>query len=94
MVLEGKSIDEIAGIRSMSISTIEGHLAKGIEAGEVDISTYVDNEELAEITRAFKEINAGSITPVYAHFAAKKSYGKLRMVLAHIKNQQSGKTQD
>ena len=94
LAAEGKSIDEIAGIRSMSISTIEGHLAKGIEAGEVDISTYVDNEELAEITRAFKEINAGSITPVYAHFAAKKSYGKLRMVLAHIKNQQSGKTQD
>jgi hypothetical protein len=43
---EGKSIEEIAAMRNMAKSTIEGHLAEFIPTGEIDITQLVNKDKL------------------------------------------------
>lgn len=43
---EGKSIEEIAAMRNMARSTIEGHLAEFIPTGEIEITQLVNKDKL------------------------------------------------
>ena len=94
MVAEGLNVDEIAEKRQLSKGTIESHLAKGIEAGELQIDTLIDDKSLKEITTALAEVKGEGITPVYAKLDATHSYGKIRMVVAHLKQQKSLEQED
>ena len=73
----------------MTESTIEGHAAKGIAAGEVAIGTVLDDADrdiIANfITANPEEDSAG----VFKHFAGKYGYGKLKMVQAWLKLEKS-----
>jgi ATP-dependent DNA helicase RecQ len=54
----GKTFTEIAGLRNLSLSTIEGHLAHFIENGEIDIDELLDETKQNKI----REIIAASTT--------------------------------
>ena len=49
----GKSIEEIARLRTLARTTIEGHLAFHIGEGRVDISRVLAPEKIADITDFF-----------------------------------------
>jgi ATP-dependent DNA helicase RecQ len=54
---EGLGPTEIAEFRGLAMSTIEGHLAKLILAGEIDsLDRLVPTEKVAEIRQAIKEV--------------------------------------
>jgi DNA-binding MarR family transcriptional regulator len=85
---EGKTITEIAKERSLTISTIEGHLAKFIRSGEISIHELVSKEKMALIEAALKEYDGSSVNPVKARLNNDITYGEIRMVMAALGIQQ------
>ena len=82
---EGKSITEIARLREMAISTIEGHLAKFIPTGEIKITDIVPEEKIQTIRKAIEETGAGFATsPVKEKLGEAYSYSEIRAVIAHL----------
>lgn len=83
----GLSAEEIAVKRELALTTIEGHLAKGILSGEVDIHKVIAAAELQEIEAAYRPVQALSITEVFNALNGKYTYGKLRMVQAMLQKE-------
>ena len=79
---EGKSIDEIAAARSLSRSTIEGHLCRYISQGEIDINTLIKPEKLAMIEEALLQYDGKSITPIKQKLPPDISFGEIRIAMA------------
>lgn len=88
LIKDGLSVEQIAVKRSMAESTIEGHVAKGIAAGKVDVLKFLKPDEIDEITEAYTSSEEKSISDVFAAFKGKYSYGKLRMVQAILQNKE------
>jgi hypothetical protein len=85
MLKEGLTVSEISEKRKLVPSTIEGHLAKGVEAGLVDISTMVSAEAVEEVVHAIKSFSdQPNLSVLYQHFKGKYSYGILRAVGAYV----------
>ena len=81
----GKDLAAIAEERGLTVSTLEGHAAKGIAAGEVEIGQVLDEsvrDKLAEYMR--KNAEAGT-KDVRTHFGDAYSYGQIHMVQAWLK---------
>lgn len=79
---EGKSVQEIAEERGMTVGTIEGHLAHYIGLGEIDIYDFMDTESFNEIAAHYEE--TGTHVGAFAHFEGKYSYSQLKMVTAYM----------
>lgn len=84
MYREGKNIAEIAKERNLTVQTIEGHLSKYIQSGELDIAGFVSSEKTALIEAALKDFNGGSITPIKQELGDDISFGEIRMVMAKM----------
>ena len=83
MLNEGLRTEEIASKREMAVSTIEGHIAKGISAGELRILDLISEEVVDEVAEKLRSTSS-SLSDVQKNFKGKYSYGVLRMVQAHI----------
>jgi dephospho-CoA kinase len=84
---EGFGIDEIAATRSMAKSTIEGHFARGIAEGVLDIESLMPAEERDTIADWMRENNDKGLNEARANFGERFSYGRLRMVQAWVKKE-------
>ena len=84
LYLENKSIEDIAKERNMAISTIESHLASFIPTGEVSISSFLKEVELAAIKTAMADLDTNQLTPLKQHFGDRFSFGQLRMAVAYL----------
>lgn len=84
LLREGLSPEQVAKKRSLALSTIEGHLARGIAEGELDIATFVNEGERKVIERALGNKVHQSLKEVFAGLDGKYSFGKLRMVQAYL----------
>jgi len=85
----GKNIAEIAAERSLTVNTIEGHLAHYVERGELEIFDLLDKAKVDEIAEYFTKENSLSSASAKAHFGEKYSYGELKMVLGWMKREMS-----
>ena len=79
---EGKNIDEIAALRTLSRSTIEGHLCRYISDGEIDASTLITPEKYTLIEEALQQYDGKSITPIKQKLPPAISFGEIRIVMA------------
>jgi len=84
---EGFGIDEIAATRSMAKSTIEGHFARGIAEGELEIESLMPAEERDTIADWMREHADKNLNDARANFGDRFSYGQLRMVQAWVKRE-------
>ncbi len=86
MLNSGLTVEQIAKERELVASTIEGHLAKAVEAGRIDIFKFMSEEAVVEIVNAKRELS-GEITSkdIYDKLNGKYSYGQLRAVWAYEK---------
>lgn len=85
LVKGGKSLEEVAKERGLSLSTIEGHAARGIGEGILEIEglmSAADRDAIADWISENPDKNSGEIR---AHFGDRYSYGQLRMVQAWLK---------
>lgn len=79
------TVEQIAKERGLAVTTIEGHLAKAVEARNLKVEQFLQPEDIAIIKAAIDKM------PI--EFASKQlfdaldgrfSYGKLRAVIAHV----------
>lgn len=79
---EGKNIAEIAKLRGLALSTIEGHLASFVSSGEIDIKEIVPENKIGIILQALEELNmqTAATTPVKEKLGDEFSHGEIRAV--------------
>jgi ATP-dependent DNA helicase RecQ len=83
---QGHDLATIASTRSLARSTIEGHLAEALEAGEVvDIDRLVSAERRRAIEEAFAEIGLDFLSPVMQKLGDGYTYCELRLVQAALR---------
>lgn len=80
----GKTIEEIATERNLSISTIQGHLAHYIGSGELNINNFLTQEKIDQISNYFITNKTKSLTSAKMEFGDKVSYFELNYVLKHL----------
>ncbi|MEJ7622751.1 MAG: DNA helicase RecQ [Pyrinomonadaceae bacterium] len=85
MFRQGKSLAEIAKLRDIGLSTVEGHLARFVASGELRLEQVVQPEKIETIRQAIvQHSDNGAIGPVKAALGDGYSYGEIRAVLASI----------
>ncbi|MBX3255862.1 MAG: helix-turn-helix domain-containing protein [Chitinophagaceae bacterium] len=84
----GKTIQEIAAARGLSVSTIEGHLASFISTGEIRLEELLSKEKIDSIRQAIAETGATTSSAIREKLGNACSYGEIRMVLAGTKRKE------
>ncbi len=79
---EGNSIADIAKLRNLSVSTIEGHMAFYVSKGIIPVSELVKSEKLVLIEPHLSDFEGGPITTLVHKLDNKVSYGELRLAIA------------
>lgn len=82
MLADGLTPIQIAEKRGLTLSTIESHLAKAIDAGRLTLDALVTTEEQTEIREGADSLPDGfGLKDVFDLLKGRYSYGKLRAVL-------------
>ncbi len=84
MAEQGMTVEDIAKERELVKSTIEGHLAKGVEDRRIEISRFMAEHDVEKIASALREMPEGFISSeLYARLKGAYSYGQLRAVMGY-----------
>jgi hypothetical protein len=89
---EGKSLDEIAQLRNLTVGTVEGHLATFVYSGEVDISELVHPNKCKAILSVIEDAGM-TATSIKSKLSSDYSYGEIRAVMNYYRLQQEQKKQ-
>ena len=85
---QGNSVEQIAEKRGLNPTTIEGHLARYVASGDLDVHEFVDADTLEKVEAyCEKHPEEKALKPIFEHFDAKISYGVLRMAIAAIRKE-------
>jgi len=84
----GKTLEEIAELRNLAVSTIEGHLTYFVEIGEISVYDFIKEEELESVKKAVADLGT-QLKPLKDFFEDKFSYGQLKMALASFSTSSS-----
>ena len=88
MFREGKSINEIAAERSLTVGTVENHLAHFVETGEMDVSEVVSTQHQKIIRGILKSFNkAYSLSEVKNLLPNDYTYAEIKLVIADGKKE-------
>lgn len=88
LLQEGKDLAAVAAERKLSLGTIEGHVARGIGEGEVEIADVMAHTVRDSIANWMRENKDKATNDARAHFGETYSYGQLRMVQAWLKKEE------
>ncbi len=80
----GKTIGEIAEIRSLTIGTIQSHMAKLISEGSVNISDILSHDRIEKLTYYFLKFEDESLTDIRGKIPFDVDFGELRMAREHV----------
>lgn len=87
---EGKDIERIAKERGLVPGTIEGHLARAVQSGRIDIFKFIPEEEVNQISNALAEMpEEFTSKDLFIKLEAKYSYAKLRAVMNYVQQKPS-----
>lgn len=86
MFRSGKTVEEIAAERGMSPSTIETHLCKYVESGDIDVRKIVPEDTIAKVL-FFRHVHPDSthLKDIYDAYQGTLPYSHIRFVLASMK---------
>lgn len=85
---QGNTIEQIAEKRGLNQSTIEGHLARYVASGDIDVHEFVDGDTLQKVEAyCMEHPEEKALKPIFEHFDAKIPYGVLRMAIAAIRKE-------
>jgi uncharacterized protein YpbB len=82
---QGKTIEEIAQVRDLTIGTVESHLAGFVTTGEIAVHELVKLHKVEVIMAALGEKNGEASGPVKQLLGDEYSYGEIRAVINHKK---------
>ncbi len=80
------SIADIATARKLTENTIEGHLAKLIESGKVEITDVLPNDKIEALKEVFKDFDGVSLGPLKEKHGDAFSYGEFRLYRASLED--------
>lgn len=83
MFQSGKSVEQIAKERGLTVSTIQGHLAYYIEEAELDIHRLLPQAKLEEIDRYCSANPNATLPDAKTHFGSKFNYGELKLAFSY-----------
>jgi len=83
----GKSVEEIAAERDLTVNTIFGHLVQYVEKGLVPIERLIDTSRLPEIEAAIEACDPPLLSAIKARLPEEISYEQIKAVLAHRKRE-------
>ena len=81
---DGLSIAEIAEKRGLVTTTVEGHIARGIEEKELTIDKFMDEDDRETIEMVIKDNPEGNSGAIYGKLQGKYSYSQIKMVQTHL----------
>lgn len=81
---QNNSIQEIAKIRVLTPQTIQGHLAKLIEAKTISITDVLPEDKINELAAAFEGYNEESLNALKEQVGEKFTWGELRLFKASL----------
>lgn len=79
---EGLSVFEVAKRRTLTQTTIEGHLASFIPTGEIDVFELISKKKFKLLQKAIKKVNFTELKELKAALDDSFSYGEIKLVLA------------
>jgi uncharacterized protein YpbB len=86
---QGKSLNQIAAERNLTVQTIEGHLSYYVQNGSIKIDDLVSREKIVLIEPEARKFTGGPIASLKEKFGNKATWGEIRLVLASIEYQKS-----
>ena len=81
---EGKTVQEIAAIRSFTTGTIEGHLSNFINSGEISVFDIVSKIKVAKIMAYIIQHPGADSSEIKTALGDDISYGELKAVMNHL----------
>ncbi len=85
---QGKMVEEIAVIRNLSVSTIEGHLAHYIETGALELRRLVDEKMEQVVTKVLDNTEETGLNAIKQSLPEHIGFGTLKWVIAARKRAQ------
>ncbi len=82
LFLEGKSIEEIIEVRSLTYSTIQSHMVSCIRKGLIDAERFVEKEKMDQIMKASRATGSRKAGDIMAVLGDEFSFAEVRMVMA------------
>ncbi len=83
MFLSGMSVGEIARERGVTNSTVENHLARFIQSGEIALTDLVHEDKIEPIREAIVKFqDIGALSSIKEYLGEDYTYGEIRAVLA------------
>ena len=83
---EGMKIEDIASYRKLTPGTIESHLARLIQFGEIKITEVMDQKLVDLIIPVLEQHQDKGLKPIKESLPREISYGHIRMVIGHVEN--------
>ena len=80
----GKTIEEIAAIRKLAQSTIEGHLSEYIITGELGIETFLNPTQIQKIKETYESSTDATTKVIKEKLNDEFTYGQLRMAVNYL----------
>jgi len=88
MIQAGKTIEEIAKTREMTVGTIESHLVELCISKQLDTAFFINPFEIEEIKNAMLSIGEQTtLKNIHAELNGAYSYAKIKLALSLIENQ-------
>lgn len=85
---QGNTVEQIAEKRGLNQSTIEGHLARYVASGDIDVHEFVEGDTLQKVEAyCMEHPEEKALKPIFEHFDAKIPYSVLRMAIAAIRKE-------
>jgi ATP-dependent DNA helicase PIF1 len=76
----GLSIEEIMKQRKISQSTVESHLLQAMASGNIDINSFLSDDDIQQVTSSIKE-GSGNLIDLKEKFGKRYSFFELRLVI-------------
>jgi hypothetical protein len=79
----GKTADEIAAMRGLTVGTIKSHLARLIASGAINVHEVLPADMIAPVVDFLRENANANLTAIRKGTGDKFDYNDIRMIVAH-----------
>lgn len=83
---EGKTVEQISGIRELTENTIFGHLASFIPSGKIKVTDLMPESHYNELKQIIPTLSFENLSDLKNQLDDKYSYAELRLVLNSLQN--------
>lgn len=80
---QGRTADEIAAIRGLSVSTIKSHFARWIASGEISVYDVLPAEKIEAVTLFLEANKDATVSAIRSGLGESCDYNDIRMILSH-----------